>query len=116
MQWPTTELVLHLFPTLLLLIKRGQHLTPMGKQYLLYTILTPFPPWGVIYKTSFDSKQPKLEPKLALTLSETRCLFRLFRFNIKTTCSGVSIKLKQKKMNRNKPNKRKPVKIFKIHT
>jgi hypothetical protein len=42
------------------------------------------------------------------TLSETRCLFRLFRFNNKTTCFGVLTKPKQKK--------RKPVKIFKIQT
>jgi hypothetical protein len=30
-------------------------------------------------ETSFDSKQPKLEPKLVSILSETRCLFRLFQ-------------------------------------
>jgi hypothetical protein len=30
----------------------------------------------VSYKTSFDSKQPKMEPKLVSTLSETRRLFR----------------------------------------
>jgi hypothetical protein len=33
-------------------------------------------------ETSFVSKQPKLEPKLVSALSETRRLFRLFRFNI----------------------------------
>jgi hypothetical protein len=38
----------------------------------------------VSYETSFDSKKPKLEPKLVSTLSKTRGLFRLFRFNIKT--------------------------------
>jgi hypothetical protein len=68
----------------------------------------------VFYETSFEFKQPKLEPELVLTLSETRCLFRLVRFNIKTTCFGVSIKPKQEKTNRNKPKKRKPKKIFKI--
>jgi hypothetical protein len=58
-------------------------------------------------ETSFDSKQPKLEPKLFSTLFETRCLFRLFRFYIETARFGVSIKPKQKKMNRNKPKKDK---------
>jgi hypothetical protein len=49
----------------------------------------------VFYETSFDSKQPKLEPKLVSILSETRRLFRLFRFNIKTACFGVSVEPKQ---------------------
>jgi hypothetical protein len=49
----------------------------------------------VSYETSFDSKQPKMEPKLVSTLSETRHLFRLFRFNIETACFGVSIEPKQ---------------------
>jgi hypothetical protein len=46
MQWPTTVLVFPLFPTLLDLLKRGQHLTPMQMQHLIYTIVTPrlFPP------------------------------------------------------------------------
>jgi hypothetical protein len=57
-------------------------------------------PWQAIpvrvsYETSFDSKQPKMEPKLVSTLSETRRLFRLFRFNIATACFGVSIEPKQ---------------------
>ncbi len=39
-------------------------------------------------ETSFDSKQPKLEPELVSALSETKRLFRLFRF-------GVSIEPKQ---------------------
>ncbi len=30
----------------------------------------------VSFETSFDSKQPKLEPKLVSALSETKCLFR----------------------------------------
>jgi hypothetical protein len=34
----------------------------------------------VSFETSFDSKQPKLEPKLDSALSETKRLFRLFRF------------------------------------
>jgi hypothetical protein len=57
----------------------------------------------VSYETSFDSKQPKLEPKLVSTLSETRCLFRLFRFCIETASFGVSIEPKQNKNNRNNP-------------
>jgi hypothetical protein len=59
----------------------------------------------VSYETSFDSKQPKMEPKLVSTLSETRRLFRLFRFNIETACFGVSIEPKQWKRNRNKIEK-----------
>ncbi len=34
---------------------------------------------GVSFETSFDLKQPKLEPKLVPALSETKRLFRLFR-------------------------------------
>jgi hypothetical protein len=64
----------------------------------------------VSYKTSFDSKQPKLEPKLVSILFETRRLFRLFRFNIETACFGVSIEPKQNKNNRNKQKKKKLVK------
>jgi hypothetical protein len=56
----------------------------------------------VSYETSFDSKQPKLEPKLVSILSETRRLFRLFRFYIETARFGVSIEPKQNKNNRNK--------------
>jgi hypothetical protein len=48
-------------------------------------------------ETSFVSKQPKLDPKLILALSETRRLFRLFRFNIKTGSLGVSKQPKQTK-------------------
>jgi hypothetical protein len=58
-------------------------------------------------ETSFDSKQPKLEPKLVSKLSETWCLFRLFRFNIETGPFGVSVEPKQRKKNRNKPKKGK---------
>jgi hypothetical protein len=56
----------------------------------------------VFYETSFDSKQPKLEPKLVSILSETRRLFRFFWFNIKTACFGVLVEPKQRKNNRNK--------------
>ncbi len=48
-------------------------------------------------ETSFVSKQPKLEPKLVSALSETRRLFRLFRFNIETGSFGVSKQPKQPK-------------------
>jgi hypothetical protein len=49
----------------------------------------------VSFETSFDSKQPKLEPKLVLALSETKCLFRLFRFYTETESFDVSIEPKQ---------------------
>jgi hypothetical protein len=48
-------------------------------------------------ETSFVSKQPKLEPKLVSALSETRRLFRLFRFNIETGSFSVSKQPKQTK-------------------
>ena len=47
------------------------------------------------FETSFDSKQPKLEPKLVSALSETKRLFRLFRFYTKTERFDVSIEPKQ---------------------
>jgi hypothetical protein len=49
----------------------------------------------VSFETSFDSKQPKLEPKLVLALSETKRLFRLFRFHTETESFEVSIEPKQ---------------------
>jgi hypothetical protein len=49
----------------------------------------------VSFENSFDSKQPKLEPKLDSALSETKRLFRLFRFNTKTESFNVSIEPKQ---------------------
>ncbi len=48
-------------------------------------------------ETSFVSKQLKLEPKLVSALSETRRLFRLFRFNIETGSFGISKQPKQPK-------------------
>jgi hypothetical protein len=50
----------------------------------------------VSFETSFDSKQPKLELKLVSALSETKRLFRLFRFYIETERFDVSIELKQR--------------------
>ncbi len=55
-------------------------------------------PWAanrVSFETSFDSKQPKLEPKLVLALSETKRLFRLFCFYTETESFDVSIEPKQ---------------------
>jgi hypothetical protein len=49
----------------------------------------------VSFETSFDSKQPKLEPKLVSALSETKRLFRLFRFYTETESLDVSIEPKQ---------------------
>jgi hypothetical protein len=49
----------------------------------------------VSFETSFDSKQPKLEPKLVSALSETKCLFRLFRFYTETESFDVLIEPKQ---------------------
>ncbi len=49
----------------------------------------------VSFENSFDSKQPKLEPKLVSALSETKRLFRLFHFYTETASFGVSIEPKQ---------------------
>jgi hypothetical protein len=49
----------------------------------------------VSFETSFDSKQPKLELKLVSALSETKPLFRLFRFYTETESFDVSIEPKQ---------------------
>ncbi len=49
----------------------------------------------VSFETSFDSKQPKLEPKLVSALSETKRFFRLFRFYTETESFDVSIEPKQ---------------------
>ncbi len=47
------------------------------------------------FETSFVSIQPKLEPKLVSALSETKRLFRLFRFYTETERFDVSIEPKQ---------------------
>jgi hypothetical protein len=49
----------------------------------------------VSFKASFDLKQPKLEPKLVSTLSETKRLFRLFHFYTETESFNVSIEPNQ---------------------
>jgi hypothetical protein len=42
------------------------------------------------FETSFDSKQPKLEPKLVSALSETKRLFWLFHFVLVVSfCFGL---------------------------
>jgi hypothetical protein len=46
-------------------------------------------------ETSLHSKQPKLELKLVSALSETKLLFRLFRFYTETESFYVSIEPKQ---------------------
>jgi hypothetical protein len=50
----------------------------------------------VSFEASFDSKQPKLEPKLVSAISETKRLFRLFQFYTETESFGVSIEPKQR--------------------
>jgi hypothetical protein len=49
----------------------------------------------VSFENSFDSKQPKLEPKLVSALSETERLFRSFCFYTETESFDVSIEPKQ---------------------
>ncbi len=49
----------------------------------------------VSFEISFDSKQPKLEPKLVSALSETKRLFRLFLFYTETESFGFLIEPKQ---------------------
>jgi hypothetical protein len=49
----------------------------------------------VSFETSFDSKRSKIEPKLVLALSETKHLFRLFRFFTETESFDVLIEPKQ---------------------
>jgi hypothetical protein len=63
------------------------------KRYFL--LGRPEQPSRVSFETSFDSKQPKLEPKLVSALSETKRLFRLFRFYTETESFDVSIEPKQ---------------------
>ncbi len=52
-------------------------------------------PSRLSFETSFDSKQSKLEPKLVSALSETKRLFRSFRFYTETESFDVSIEPKQ---------------------
>jgi hypothetical protein len=66
----------------------------------------------VSFETSFDSKQPKLESKLVSALSETKRLFRLFRFYSETASFGVSVKPKLTETNRNKLKTRPSASAF----
>jgi hypothetical protein len=52
-------------------------------------------PARVSFETRFDSKQLKLEPKLVSAQSETKRLFRLFRFYTETEGFDVTIEPKQ---------------------
>ncbi len=54
-----------------------------------------FPLVGGLCKLGCPSKQPKLELKLVSALSETKRLFRLFRFYTETESFDVSIEPKQ---------------------
>jgi hypothetical protein len=65
-------------------------ISPLLKHPVRYSL-----PSRVSFETSFDSKQPKLEPKLVSALSETKRLFWLFRFNTETDSFDVSIEPKQ---------------------
>ncbi len=49
------------------------------------------------FESSFDSKQPKREPKLVSALSETKSSFRLFRFYTETESFDILIEPKQTK-------------------
>jgi hypothetical protein len=49
----------------------------------------------VSFETSYESKQPKLEPKLVSAPFTTKRLFRLFRFYTGTEIFDVSIEPKQ---------------------
>jgi hypothetical protein len=72
------------------MIRRRRNSLRLSVRYLL-RILTV----RVSFENSFDSKKPKLEPKLVSALSETKRLFRLFRFNTETESFEVSIEPKQ---------------------
>ncbi len=50
----------------------------------------------VSFETSFDSKQPKLEPKLVSALSKTKRLFRLFRFYMYTETERFDVSIEPK--------------------
>jgi hypothetical protein len=70
-------------------------------QRVMFIAQSPIPekssgPWTrVSFETIFDPKQPKLNLKLVSTISETKCLFQLFRFYTETESFHVSIDPKQ---------------------
>ena len=61
----------------------------------MLSLVVAVPATGVSFENSFNSKQPKQEPKLVSALSETKHLFRLFRFYTETESFDVSIEPKQ---------------------
>ncbi len=61
-----------------------------GKNLCIYGKQTKSLQSRVSFETSLDSKQPKLKPKLVWALSETKPLFRLFRFYTKPESFDVS--------------------------
>jgi hypothetical protein len=58
-------------------------------------------------ETNFDSKQPKMEPKLVSKLSETRRLFRLFRFNTVSKQRVSVFRLNRNKKKTTETNRKK---------
>jgi hypothetical protein len=58
----------------------------------MLSLVVAVPATGVSFENSFNSKQPKQEPKLVSALSETK---RLFRFYTETEGFDVSIGPKQ---------------------
>jgi preprotein translocase subunit Sec61beta len=70
----------------------------------------------VSFETSFNSKQPKLEPKLVLALSETKRLFRLFRFYTETESFDVSIEPKQAEDQPKQERKKERTFVYLLHT
>ncbi len=68
------------------------------------------------FETSFDSKQPKLEPKLVSALSETKRFFRLFRFYTETESFDVSIEPKQTEDQPKQEIKKERTFIYLLHT
>ncbi len=75
---------------MLVLLERG-----WGQSERSWACTTELVSARVSFETSFDSKQPKLEPKLVLALSETKRLFRWFRSYTETESFDVSIEPKQ---------------------
>jgi hypothetical protein len=66
-----------------------------GTRFLFYGHKLFYARVRLSFETSFDSKHPKLEPKLVSALSETKCLFRFYSF-------GVSVEPKFTTTNRGK--------------
>jgi hypothetical protein len=74
----------------------------VGRAYGFSILCQSFPPKEatslsprVSFETSFQSKQPKLEPKLVSALSETKRFFSVVRFYTETESFNVLIEPKQ---------------------